>query len=401
MALIIGATLLPFGGMAPERIPPSWCLRCGTLWLTDAFANIALFVPFGLAMAMRRHRVWRVAVASLCFSLLIELLQSVGFPPGRSPALADIVTNTLGGTLGAALFIVLVQERTRTARTATWLAIAWTVLAVCVFSLTSRALQQVEPVSNRQLSLSKSPFGHVPGHGWYEGVTDSAAINDTIIRRGWSGPIILAATPDVLPVQAAVWVRGTDPLGGQIPLVFVHQKGDSSAWLRIAKSGNDAELTVLRTAWTWGLTFPSVIVPNVFRGRTPREGSTVALSARVTPAELTLQHGSEVSSLRLTPLLGWSLIQPVVSVQSSLNGLVQLLWVWLWLFPATWWARRCTRPGTVLTGVSVAIGAWLTVVPTLFGLAPLSLGDWGVVLTGLACGAIVAPALPRLRSRVK
>ena len=400
MALIIGATLLPFGGMAPERIPPSWCLRCGTLWLTDAFANIALFVPFGLAMAMRRHRVWQVLVVSLCFSLLIELLQSVGFPPGRSPALADIVTNTLGGTLGAALSIVLVQERTRTARTATWLAIAWTMLAMSVFALTARALQQVEPVTNARFTLSKSPFGHVPGHGWYEGVTDSAAVNDTIIRRGWSGPIILSAAPDVLPVRAAVWVHSTDPLGGQIPLLFVHQRGDSAAWLQIAKLGNDAELVVMRRAWTWGLTFPSVIVPGVFRGRAVGDTSTVALWARVTPGELTLQHGSAVRSLRLTPLLGWSLIQPVVSVQSSLNGLAQLLWVWVWLFPATWWARRCTQPGTVLTGVSVAIGAWLAVVPTLFGLAPLSLGDWGVVLTGLACGAIVAPALPGLRTRV-
>ena len=400
VAIILIATLLPFGGMTAERIPPSWCLQCGTLWLTDAFANIALFVPFGLAMAMRRHRVWQVLVVSLCFSLLIELLQSVGFPPGRSPALADIVTNTLGGTLGAALSIVLVQERTRTARTATWLAIAWTMLAMSVFALTARALQQVEPVTNARFTLSKSPFGHVPGHGWYEGVTDSAAVNDTIIRRGWSGPIILSATPDVLPVRAAVWVHSTDPLGGQIPLLFVHQRGDSAAWLQIAKLGNDAELVVMRRAWTWGLTFPSVIVPGVFRGRAVGDTSTVALWARVTPGELTLQHGSAVRSLRLTPLLGWSLIQPVVSVQSSLNGFAQLLWVWVWLFPATWWARRCTQPGTVLTGVSVAIGAWLAVVPTLFGLAPLSLGDWGVVLTGLACGAIVAPALPGLRTRV-
>jgi hypothetical protein len=401
VALILGATLLPFGGMAPERIPPSWCLRCGTLWLTDAFANVALFIPLGLAMAMRRQRVWRVAVVSFSFSLLIEFLQSVGLPPGRSPAFADLVTNTLGGALGAALFLVLVQERTRTARTATLLAIAWTVLAMTVFAVTARALQQVEPASNGRLLLSKSPFGHVPGHGWYEGVTDSASVNDTVIRRGWSGPIILSATPDALPVRAAVWVHSTDPLSGQIPLLFVHQRGDSAAWLQIAKLGDDAELIMMRRAWEWGLTLPSVIVPGVFRGRAVGDTSTVALSARVTPGELTLQHGSAVRSLRLTPLLGWSLIQPVVSVQSSLNGLAQLLWVWLWLFPATWWARRCTQPGTVLTGVGVAIGAWLAVVPTLFGLAPLSLGDWGVVLTGLAFGAIVAPALPGLRSRVK
>jgi glycopeptide antibiotics resistance protein len=393
VALIIIATLLPFGGMTAERIPPSWCLQCGTLWLTDAFANIALFVPFGLAMAMRRHRVWQVLVVSLCFSLLIELLQSVGFPPGRSPALADIVTNTLGGTLGAALSIVLVQERTRTARTATWLAIAWTMLAMSVFALTARALQQVEPVTNARFTLSKSPFGHVPGHGWYEGVTDSAAVNDTIIRRGWSGPIILSATPDVLPVRAAVWVHSTDPLGGQIPLLFVHQRGDSAAWLQIAKLGNDAELVVMRRAWTWGLTFPSVVVPGVFLGRAVGDTSTVALSAHVTPAVLSLQRGQTVSTLRLTPLLGWSLVQPVFTVQSGVRGFAQLSWVWLWVFPIAWWARRGTRPSVVMAALSVVVVACLAVVSALFGLSPLSPLDWAAVLSGLAYGAIVSRSI--------
>jgi len=393
VAIIIIATLLPFGGMPPERIPPSWCLRCGTLWLTDAFANVALFVPWGLAMAMRRQRVWRVAVVSFCFSLLIELLQSVGLPPGRSPALADLVTNTLGGALGAALFLALVQERTRAPRTATWLAIAWTVLAMTVFALTARALQQVEPVSNGRLPLSKSPFGHVPGHGWYEGVTDSASVNDTIIRRGWSGPIILAADADRLPVTASVWVRSTDPLSGQIPLLFVHQRGDSSAWLQIAKLGNDAELVVMRRAWRWGLTFPSVVVPGVFRGRTVGDNSTVALSAHVTPAVLSLQHGQTASTLRLTPVLGWSLVQPVFTVQSPIRGFAQLAWVWLWVFPIAWWARRSTQPNALLAALSGAVVAWLALVPARFGLAPLSPLDWVAVLSGLACGAIVSMSI--------
>ena len=393
VAIIIIATLLPFGGMPPERIPPSWCLRCGTLWLTDAIANIALFVPLGFALAMRRHRVCRVAVVSLCFSLLIELLQSVGLPPGRSPALADLVTNTLGGALGAALFLVLVQERTRTERTATWLAIAWTMLAMSVFALTARALQQVEPASNGRLPLSKSPFGHVPGHGWYEGVTDSAAVNDTTIRRGWSGPIILAAGADRLPVTASVWVRSTDPLGGQIPLLFIHQRGDSAAWLQIAKLGNDAELVVMRRAWTWGLTFPSVVVPGVFRGRAVGDNSPVALSAHVTPAVLSLQHGQTAGTLRLTPLLGWSLVQPVFTVQSTVRGFAQLSWVWLWVFPIALWARCGTRPNALLAALALAVVVCLAVVPVWFGLAPLSTPDWASVLSGLASGAIVSGSI--------
>jgi hypothetical protein len=33
----------------------------------------------------------------------VEALQSVGLPPGRSPALADVMSNTVGGVLGALL----------------------------------------------------------------------------------------------------------------------------------------------------------------------------------------------------------------------------------------------------------------------------------------------------------
>jgi len=259
VAVIIIATLLPFGGMPAERIPPAWCLLCGTVWLTDAIANVALFVPFGFAVALQRGGAQRgelrtAAAAALLCSTVVESLQFGGIPPGRSPALADIVTNTVGGLTGALAYLMLVQERSRSARSAGWLAMAWTGLAVSVFTLTARALQPVSASDAPRLGLQKSPFGHVPGHGWYEGITDSAAVNDTIVRRGWSGPIILAARADVLPVSASVWVRSTDPLRGQIPLLFVHQRGDSSAWLQIAKSDNDAELTVMRTAWTWGLT---------------------------------------------------------------------------------------------------------------------------------------------------
>lgn len=170
--------------MPAERIPPACCIRCGALWLTDAIANVALFVPFGLGLAVLRRPLWQALVVALLFSSIIELLQSIGLPPGRSPALADIVTNTTGAALGAIAYEVLAEERTRSVRTATWLAIAWAVLAVGVFTLTARALQQVEPANDRRIALGKSPFRHVPGHGWYEGITDSAAVEDTVVRRG-------------------------------------------------------------------------------------------------------------------------------------------------------------------------------------------------------------------------
>ena len=413
VALIIGATLLPFGegpfgGMPAERIPPAWCLRCGDLWLTDAIANIALFVPFGFALALRSAQqrpisVPRAFFVSLALSVFVESMQSMGLPPGRSAAIADLVTNTIGGGVGALLLRLLRTEASRSRAASRWLAIGWSALAMLVFTLSSRALQPVDPTPPPgPLVLGKSPFGHVPGHGWYEGITDSAAVgeaavSDTVVRRGWSGPIILEASADRLPVTAAVWVRRTDPLSGQIPLLFVHVRGDSAAWLQIAKNGDDAELTVRRTAWRWGLHFPSIRLRHAFRGRTVGDTSTLALRAQVTSQAIRLDRpgtpGATVS-LAITPLLGWSLIQPVFTVQSPVAWLAQLGWMACWLFPVGWWSMRAG--GVRVAGaVSIGIMAFLGALPWAFRLAPLGITEWSAVVVSLLGGVIGARVYDR------
>jgi hypothetical protein len=418
VALIFGATLLPFGegpfgGMPAERIPPAWCFRCGDLWLTDAFANIALFVPFGFALALQsakarfaRERplsVGRVLLISLALSVCVEWMQALGLPPGRSAAVADLVTNTVGGGVGALLLWLLRTEASRSRAASRWLAIGWSALAMLVFALSSRALQPVDPTPPAgPLVLGKSPFRHVPGHGWYEGITDSAAVGeaavgDTVVRRGWSGPIILAASADRLPVTATVWVRRADPLGGQIPLLFVHVRGDSAAWLQIAKYGDDAELTVRRTAWQWGLRFPSIRLRHAFRGRTVGDTSTLGLRAQVTSQVIELDRPGTpgaTASLAITPLLGWSLIQPVFTVQSPVAWLAQLGWMTCWLFPVGWWSMRAGG-ARVAGAVSVGMMAFLGALPWAFRLAPLGIAEWSAVVVSLLGGVIGARVYDR------
>ncbi|MCO4100676.1 MAG: VanZ family protein [Gemmatimonas sp.] len=249
MALIIAATLLPFGGMAAEQIPPAWCVRCGSLWLTDVISNVAMFVPFGVALELRRWTVWRVAVVSLLFTLGVEALQSVGLPPGRSPALADVMSNTVGGVLGALLVFAWRWQRVASRVQLRVVALGWSAVVCAVVAWSGYMLTPVtrlEAMRTVSASVTPSAFGHVPGHGWYEGTTDSAFVGTTRIKRGWSGPIIQQLAFEQFPMTAGVTVRGTDPLYGQIPLLFVHLPNDSSAWLQLAKHGNDVELTVLR-----------------------------------------------------------------------------------------------------------------------------------------------------------
>lgn len=63
-------------------------------------ANIALFVPFGLLIALARPRtpLWRIVAAGFATSCVIEVVQVM--IPSRFPMVSDVVANTLGVLIG-------------------------------------------------------------------------------------------------------------------------------------------------------------------------------------------------------------------------------------------------------------------------------------------------------------
>ncbi|GAA5093649.1 hypothetical protein GCM10025760_24090 [Microbacterium yannicii] len=84
-------------------------------WLTydliETTANVALFVPLGvlLALALRLHRGLVVPLA-LVTTLIIETGQAL-FLTQRTPSMRDIVANVLGAVIGLAI-VLLVERRT-------------------------------------------------------------------------------------------------------------------------------------------------------------------------------------------------------------------------------------------------------------------------------------------------
>jgi hypothetical protein len=77
-------------------------------------ANIVMFVPFGLflAMSMRRWMWPWTVVLGLAFTLLIEFLQAA-FLPERFPTTSDLVANTAGALIGGALSLLDGRRRRR------------------------------------------------------------------------------------------------------------------------------------------------------------------------------------------------------------------------------------------------------------------------------------------------
>jgi len=98
----------------------AWLGRHGAPFITyrvvEFSANVALFVPLGLliAMILGRRRWWWAIVVCACASSLVELSQGV-LLVHRLASVADIVSNSIGGAIGAVVGRGLIArpERTR------------------------------------------------------------------------------------------------------------------------------------------------------------------------------------------------------------------------------------------------------------------------------------------------
>ena len=121
---VIVATLYPFHFEQPGRLlnlPQyfhgftfgGYTRCCVHLAILEPLANIALFTPFGIGVTgifRSKGESWmtvflRVAMLSICLSLTVEVLQVL--QPDRSPSLADLLMNSIGGCVGFLIFRIL------------------------------------------------------------------------------------------------------------------------------------------------------------------------------------------------------------------------------------------------------------------------------------------------------
>lgn len=106
----------------------------------EVFANLALFVPFGLYLGLvaRSWPWWRAAGAIAGTSLLLEVAQYV-LAVGKSD-LTDVLVNTAGGMLGIGLLALARRSlRRRTAIVMTGILATGTVLALGMSGLLASA----------------------------------------------------------------------------------------------------------------------------------------------------------------------------------------------------------------------------------------------------------------------
>ena len=84
----------------------------GLGWVTytqlESFANVLLFVPFGLLIALLSPTRWwwAVVVGLVLVAVCIELGQAT-FLPGRVASLGDVIANSTGGAVGVVIAAII------------------------------------------------------------------------------------------------------------------------------------------------------------------------------------------------------------------------------------------------------------------------------------------------------
>jgi len=119
-------------GWPTPTVPVVGTLELVSRWLREAGApdwvggsllefvcNIALFVPFGLlvALTLQRRPWWLAVLTGFTYSLVAELTQEF-FLPHRSGTVSDVVANTTGTAIGVGAAWALLRWRSRTGRAA-------------------------------------------------------------------------------------------------------------------------------------------------------------------------------------------------------------------------------------------------------------------------------------------
>ncbi len=388
--LIVAATLLPFSALRSGRLPPAWCVACGGLWLTDAISNCVLFAPLGIALTLCNVRWPRTVAIAFASSCIVETMQYLGLPPSRSAALADVIANTFGGLAGVWLVAAAQQVIPKSARTAATLSLTWAALASLVCTLTAVALGPRSGATDSG-RYERSPYRRTPNFGWYGGQIDSASVDGFVTAHVGGGPVVVQTPLEPRAVALSVRLRGRDPDRATVPMVFVHRPGDSSAVVFLAQHDGAAELVATRRAWDWGLAMPLLRLPGVFDGRTATERRVLRVWGRSAPDRLELRAESDdagrSATLWLSPSLGWSLIQNLISVSSPFASLARWSWLALLVCPlAGGGAQAGKLRVTVLVSSAMMLSGTLLALPTLTSVARLNSADWTtmVLLFGIA-----------------
>jgi len=383
---ILVATLWPFPGHEPEGFIS--CIACGDHATSDVLLNILLFAPLGAALALQLSSVTRCALSAALLSATIELAQL--YIPGRDSSLGDVLSNTLGGTLGALVTRTaafwLLPSPARAARLSRTAALA--AAAVCwatgmlltpafpaarYYGQWTPSLAHLELYRGRVLDATLSGLRITPGP-----IPDSRLVRER-----------LAATQGfTLHVRAVAGPRTP----GLAPLFAIYDDQERE----IVLLGPDRDDLVLRfRALATDLRFDQPDIRLVSAMRPVAAGDTLDITvARGGPRQegdyRIALNGRTRAGLGCTVGCGWALLIYPEVFPPWLRVLLGAAWVGGLFAPAGFWMR--TRGDATFAAAALATG--LAGAPVFTPLVATPALQWLAAALGILAGAAVRILLP-------
>jgi hypothetical protein len=387
LVLILTATLTPIPRQAPESVAtPFLCLVCGPRGAVDVVLNILLFIPFAFGLARSGVATRRVIVASVLLTMLVEFLQYI-VVTGRDSSLSDLLTNSLGGTLGATLAARTESLIRPTPATARRLAIAWAAAWLGVMAATALALRPWAPAGPFLVRWAHARPPRPPiGAKVVAASLGNAALSEGRhpARSKLTGLIRTGTTRLRLSV-----VTGKPPAHWRsiLTLSQASTQASTTVVLGLSQSGQDLVFEVPSQA------SPLKFNPMAIRlnGAFPtRSGVPLDLAAEIERQTVRLTSsydGGRSRSLGLSPSFGWSLVLPFDYTFGPEVHLLTGLWLAGFMLPlGFWWGRAELPVSSAIARMTGVVVFGLGGLPLLTGYPPVHWSEWAASAMGVALG---------------
>ncbi len=386
LAAILTATLFPNPGQAAASAATGLlCLVCGEAGGTDVFLNLLLFAPMATGLRLLGWPWRRVVVIAALLSFTVESLQFAVIA-GRDPSLSDLLFNTTGAALAAALAPQLPRVVTPRPELARGLLLGGAAFFAGVLTFFALGFQPRVPAGPlwsecTYYSAAVGTWTGVLGSVVFDGDTlpCDRNLSDTAAIRA-----ALLAGNTTLRIDA---VSGTPTRG----LALVHSiRAAGLPVLTLAQDGNSAVLSVPTHTQRLRLPAPGLQLPAAFpmRAGVPLELRAGQQGRRIW---ISSSHSGQqrFAEVTLSPAFGWTgLVWRRLQPGAELRVLTAL-WLGALIFPAGYWAGFTRRAGWGAGTVAAALLAGLGVLPALTGYPPAHWSEW----LGGFLGAILGWAL--------
>jgi hypothetical protein len=396
LAAILGATLIANPRqIAASAATPLLCLVCGEGGGTDVFLNLLLFTPMAIGLRLLDWPWRRVVAVAALLSLTVEYLQ-FSVVVGRDPALSDLLSNTFGAAVAAALAPqvpgLLAPDPARARRLLPMAA----ALFVGVLTLSAVGLQP-GVLPGRPWSACTS---YSPAIGEWNGTLRSVVLNwDTLpCNRTLTDSAAIRAALNAGEVTLRIDALSGTPTDrrGLVYAVGVPR----ASLLALSQEGSAAVFGMPTVSQRLRLSMLSLMLRGAFPSKAGvpfeleagQEGRRIWISS---------SHSGRRRSVEmiLSPSFGWSTLVWWRLQASPEFRILTAVWLGALILPAGYWAGFIRRPVWGLGGVAATLIAGLAVVPFLTGYPPPHWSEWLGGFLGAALGWALHWSAAYLQSR--